>query len=60
VNHAPSFNSDTQLDKKVKYDLLADTFRLLNVSVEEKCRVLEVLRQVNEQRIIGLGGGTKG
>ena len=60
VNHAPSFNSDTQLDKKVKFDLLADTFRLLNVTVEEKCRVLEVLRQVNEQRIIGLGGGAKG
>jgi hypothetical protein len=47
------------LDKKVKFDLLADTFRLLNVNVEEKCRVLEVLRQVNEQRIIGLGGGAK-
>ena len=60
VNHAPSFNSDTQIDRKVKFDLLADTFRLLNVSVEEKCRVIEVLRQVNEQRIMGLGGGTKG
>ncbi len=59
VNHAPSFNSDTQLDRKVKFDLLADTFRLLNVSVDEKCRVLEVLRQINEQRMIGLGAGGK-
>ena len=34
VNHAPSFNSDTQLDKQVKKDLLSDTFRLLNVSMD--------------------------
>ena len=40
----------------MKRDLLSDTFRLLNVSIEDKNRLLEVLRQVNEQRIIGLGG----
>lgn len=44
VNHAPSFNSDTQIDRQVKRDLLADTFRLLNVSVEEKLKVAEILR----------------
>ena len=36
VNHAPSFNDDTPLDKQVKRNLLLDTFRLLNVSIEEK------------------------
>jgi len=36
VNHAPSFNDDTALDKQVKRNLLIDTFRLLNVTVDEK------------------------
>lgn len=36
VNHAPSFNDDTPLDKQVKKNLLIDTFRLLNVNIEEK------------------------
>ena len=36
VNHAPSFNDDTPLDKQVKRNLLMDTFRLLNVSIVEK------------------------
>lgn len=36
VNHAPSFNGDTQLDKQVKRNLLNDTFKLLNISLQEK------------------------
>jgi len=36
VNHAPSFNTDTKFDKILKRELLIDTFRLLNVSVEQK------------------------
>ena len=36
VNHAPSFNSDTQIDQQVKKGLLEDTFKLLNVTIEEK------------------------
>lgn len=31
VNHAPSFNDDTEVDKIVKTALLTDTFRLLDV-----------------------------
>jgi tubulin polyglutamylase TTLL6/13 len=38
VNHAPSFNDDTALDKRVKRNLLIDTFRLLNVTLEEKMK----------------------
>ena len=33
VNHAPSFNDDTPLDKQVKRHLLVDTFKLLNISI---------------------------
>ena len=41
VNHAPSFNDDTQLDKNVKSQLLTDTFKLLNMSMIEKNRILD-------------------
>ena len=40
VNHAPSFNDDTPLDRDVKKNLLIDTFRLLNVSLKEKASYL--------------------
>jgi tubulin polyglutamylase TTLL6/13 len=36
VNHSPSFGTDTPLDKKVKHELMVDTFRLLNLSVKRK------------------------
>ena len=36
VNHAPSFNGDTPLDQRVKRQVLADTFKILNVTLEEK------------------------
>ena len=29
VNHTPSFNSDTEIDQKVKEDLLKDTFDII-------------------------------
>jgi len=32
VNHAPSFNDDTEVDKIVKTNLITDTFRLLDVN----------------------------
>ncbi|CDW90152.1 tubulin-tyrosine ligase family protein [Stylonychia lemnae] len=53
VNHAPSFNDDTNLDRIVKSQLLTDTFRLLNVTLPEKNKVLEQIRLQTEQRIIG-------
>jgi tubulin polyglutamylase TTLL6/13 len=36
VNNSPSFGSDTPLDKKVKQDLMFDTFNLLNLSGKRK------------------------
>eukprot|EP00347_Sterkiella_histriomuscorum_P018900 403343740 len=59
VNHAPSFNDDTPLDKQVKRNLLIDTFRLLNITMLEKLKLLDVLKSVAEQRIIGVKQGSK-
>ena len=36
VNHAPSFATDSPLDYDVKYNLIADTFSLLGLSVAKK------------------------
>ena len=36
VNHLSSFGTDSPLDKKIKYDLVWDTFNMLNLSVARK------------------------
>ena len=38
VNHLSSFGTDTPLDDKIKFDLISDTFILLNLSVKRKIR----------------------
>ena len=40
VNHAPSFNDDTEIDKNVKTNLITDTLRLLNITYANKQRVV--------------------
>lgn len=36
VNSLASFGTDSPLDKKVKLDLMRDTFTLLNLSIKKK------------------------
>merc|ERR1719356_1675920 len=36
VNHAPSFATESELDSVVKYEVLRDTFQLLNLSPEAR------------------------
>jgi tubulin polyglutamylase TTLL6/13 len=36
VNNLSSFGTDSPLDKKIKFDLIHDTFTLLNLSVKRK------------------------
>jgi tubulin polyglutamylase TTLL6/13 len=36
VNHASSYGTDSPLDKKIKYDLMKDTFTMLNLSIKRK------------------------
>lgn len=40
VNHAPSFNDDTEVDKIVKTNLITDTFRLLDIRYSNKLRII--------------------
>jgi tubulin polyglutamylase TTLL6/13 len=41
VNCSPSFATDSSLDYKIKKTVIADTFRLLNISREKRLRVQE-------------------
>ena len=62
VNHAPSFNDDTEVDKRVKTELITDTPRLLNITYANKQRIVEAHRKALEgnstnQQKKGRGGG---
>ena len=41
VNELPSFNDDTDVDKRVKTGLIEDTFRLLDIRKNQKYRMME-------------------
>jgi tubulin polyglutamylase TTLL6/13 len=32
VNHSPSFTTDSPLDEKIKFDLISQTLKLLNIN----------------------------
>jgi tubulin polyglutamylase TTLL6/13 len=48
VNHAPSFNDDTEVDKHVKTELITDTIRILNITYAAKQRIQEAQRKAVE------------
>lgn len=54
VNHAPSFNCDTALDQEVKSTLVYDTFNMLNCTIKEKNHIINILKDIHEQRMIGI------
>lgn len=59
VNHAPSFNTDTPLDKQVKAAMLRETFKLLDLTHENKKRLQNLERLDQRKRIESKGGLTK-
>jgi tubulin polyglutamylase TTLL6/13 len=42
VNESPSFNDDTEVDKKVKTGLIEDSIRILNIKKSYKYKILEM------------------
>ena len=45
VNESPSFNDDTDVDKKIKGQLIEDTFRLLDLRKMDKQRIKDIQYQ---------------
>ena len=52
VNHAPSFATDSPLDYEVKYNLIADTFQLLGLSVAKKKAKVKALYEEKKNRML--------
>ena len=40
VNHSPSFNTDTPLDKQIKIKVVIDALSLLNLSLKNKIKII--------------------
>jgi tubulin polyglutamylase TTLL6/13 len=40
INHAPSLNTDTEIDEEVKVNLLKDTFNLVNITTRQKLKFM--------------------
>ncbi|KAH8857743.1 Tubulin polyglutamylase TTLL7 [Schistosoma japonicum] len=51
VNRSPSFNTDQELDKRVKYGLLTDTIRLLNIRPSDKFHTERQLKITTRKRL---------
>ncbi|VDO95188.1 unnamed protein product, partial [Schistosoma margrebowiei] len=51
VNRSPSFNTDQQLDQQIKYNLLTDTIRLLNIKPSDKSRVEKQQKLTTRKRL---------
>lgn len=52
VNLAPSFNTDTPLDEKLKTGVIHDTFKLLGLSHNERVRKMNRKREEMQRRIV--------
>lgn len=53
VNHAPSFGTESELDKMVKDEVIRDAFVLLNLNPETRRRHKREAREKMEQRAMG-------
>jgi len=52
VNQAPSFSTDTPFDKKVKAELLEDTFKLINLNLDKKISYNKKKNAIQQVRLI--------
>lgn len=52
INRAPSYNTDTALDYNIKYALLNDTFRLLNMKLSDKRKGMAAQKAETQKRLM--------
>ena len=53
VNHSPSFNTDSDLDKDVKNTVIGDTVKLLNLTSERKEQYKKARQELLQNRMMG-------
>lgn len=54
VNHSPSFHTDAIIDKEIKESLLSDTFIILNLTSDDKQRILAEEKQKIQDRLLNV------
>ena len=52
VNSSPSFGTDSKLDKDVKFNLINDTLRLVNLSFRRKLKILKEEKEQLQKRML--------
>ena len=52
VNHTPSFSTDTPLDDSVKFSVIHDTLKLMNLSVNNRIKYKNNLRIEFQKRAL--------
>ena len=52
VNASPSFGTDSSLDYKIKKNVVGDALRLLNLSYENRVRILKDRKENLQSRIL--------
>lgn len=53
VNHSPSFNTDSDLDKDVKNTVIGDTVKLLNLTSERKEQYKKARQELLQNWMMG-------
>lgn len=53
VNHSPSFNTDSDLDKDVKNTVIGDTVKLLNLTSDRKEQYKKARQELLQNRMMG-------
>jgi hypothetical protein len=59
VNALASFGTDSPLDRKIKHDLMTDTFTMLNLSSKRKKKIKKEKTESFNRRQMGEKGPTK-
>ena len=52
VNHTPSFTTDTPLDQKIKFNLIKDSLKLMNVNVQNKTEMINKCKDISKERLL--------
>ena len=53
MNHSPSFNTDSELDREIKGALIYDTLQLVNFGACDRRRCIEEERRRIKDRLLG-------
>ncbi|EFC41096.1 hypothetical protein NAEGRDRAFT_80835 [Naegleria gruberi] len=53
VNHSPSFNTDTPLDRHVKFNLLTETMKMLAIDPNDRIVGMKLEKALSKERITG-------